>query len=134
METFRYHSARAQCQRLGQFGQMQASYYGPLCERAFEHLAPQVLDATKDASALMVRMDASLMMMGRLPVPPIDGYKLAPPPACVIVRADQYAVWSDYAISLSAHGVRRVVFLDSQMDLALLWLERRSVQRALLQS
>lgn len=74
------------------------------------------------------------MMMGDIPTTPSDAYKLAQPPACVIVRADQYDLWSDYAIQLSAHGVRRVVFLDSQIDLALLWLERRSAPRALLQS
>lgn len=132
MQTYNYHSTQAHCSRLGTMGLMQADYHGPLCSRAFSVLAPQVLHATQDAPAVMIRMDESLTLMEESPPPP--GYRLDSPPACIIVRADQYTLWADYAIRLSTFGVRRVVFLDSQMELALLWLERRSTQRAQLLS
>ena len=109
---------------------MSAVYHGHLGLATFKALVPQVLGATRNATVVVIRMDGSVTTMARMPEVPED-YKGCAPEGCVIVRRDQFALWSGYAEKLSQQGVRRVVFLDSQLGAALRWVQRRSLLRAL---
>lgn len=127
MQMFKHHSARATCEHIrGNIKQMLVTYSGPISLFAFEELAGRVLWATNGADALMVRVDGCVLLMDQ---PAADsGAAHAPhaPPACIIVRPEQAAYWTAYAALLAASGIRRVVFLDSQLELAAEWLQRQS--------
>ena len=110
---------------------MSAVFHGPLCLAAFEAIAPRVLGATCAAAVLVVRMDGGLTAMSQTPQVPALAYADLAPEGCIIVRRDQSALWSAYAESLAQFGIRRVVFLDSQLAAALRWVQRRSLLRAL---
>lgn len=127
MQVFRYNAAKVGCGALGDGGLMQAIYSGPVCAGAFGVLSPQVLRATGCAKALLIRMDGCLTLMAR-PLQVQDDQERAPE-GCVVVRADQLDFWVNYAADMALRGVRRVVFLDSQIQLALMWLDRRSSSR-----
>jgi hypothetical protein len=131
MQTFRHHSARAKCGRIGVNGEMAAVYSGPVSAATFRTLSPLVLAATRGASVIVIRMDGCLTLMESPPHVPQGAYAVAAPDGCVIVRADQIDLWSGYAERMAQHGIRRVIFLDSQLPLALQWLARRSLLRAL---
>lgn len=109
---------------------MKVEFSGPVCEAAFGSLAPRVLEETRGARTLAIRMDSCLMLTDRPPAV-ADGYQGNTAPGCVIVRADQFDIWSDYAAMLAQVGIRRIVFLDSQLHLARLWVERRSLLHVL---
>lgn len=130
MQVFRYNAARVGCRKLGDSGLMEAAYSGPVCAGAFDVLAPQVMAATGCANALLIRMDGCLTLMTRPLQMPEDAYKESSPDWCVVVRADQLDFWVSYAADMALRGVRCVVFLDSQIQLALMWLDRRSSSRA----
>lgn len=130
MKIFRHHSAQARCHPIGSHGLAKVEYSGPLSDDAFDVLAPQVRAATHDANAIMFRMDGCLLMMAQRPAPS-GRYQVDSPPACVIVSPGQYDYWVERSAMLAKNGIRRVVFLTSQLPLALLWLERRSSRRAL---
>lgn len=49
------------------------------------------------------------------------------PPGCVIVRKDQLHVFREYSAMLAEHGIRRLVFEQSQVALAQQWIAARSV-------
>ena len=129
MQVFRYHAAKAGCRKIGYSGLMEAAYTGPVCAGAFGVLEPQVMAATGGAKALLIRMDGCLTLMTRPLQVPEDAYKKSSPDGCMVVRADQLDFWADYAADMALRGVRRVVFLDSQIPLVLMWLERRSSSR-----
>ena len=130
MQVFRYHAAKAGCRKIGNSGLMEAAYSGPMCAGAFGVLAPQVLAATGGAEALLIRIDGCLTLMSKPLQVPEGTYKTSVPDGCVVVRADQLDFWVDYAADMALRGVRRVVFLDSQLPLVLMWLERRSSSRS----
>ena len=130
MNVFRYHAARAGCRKIGDSGLMEAAFSGPLCARAFSVLTPQVLAATGGAEALLIRMDACLTVMSRPLQMPDDAFNQRTPDGCIVVRADQLQLWVEHAADMALRGVRRVVFLDSQLPLVMMWLERRSSSRA----
>lgn len=128
VELFTYHATQARCYRANTKGLVTVVYSGPLCIKALLSIAPQVLRATCGAQALMVRLDGCLMAMGG-GVPVLGDAQSAP--GCLIVRADQFDAWSDYGVRSARLGVRRIVFLDSQIVLAQQWLARRSLPQAL---
>lgn len=127
---FRRHSAKVACRELGKHGVVEANYSGPLCLSAMADLRASVLSSHADAPAMLIRMDYSLLLMTSIPLDSHAAYSGSRTPGCIVVRRDQFKIISAQALDLAKHGVRRIVFLDSQLDLALLWLERRAADRA----
>lgn len=126
-----YHAARALCRKIGRSGIAEVVYSGPLTAAAFNALAPLALDETKEALALMIRVDGCLVLMdGPIDLPDKVHDKIGPP-GCLIVRQDQRDFWCGYAATLSRRGVRRIVFLDSQLELARQWVDRQISLRTL---
>ena len=110
---------------------MSTVYRGPLCVAAFGSLEPQVMSVTCDAPVVVIRLDGSVHVMEQMPEAEKGHQGHYAPEGCIIVRRDQFALWSGYAEKLAQQGIRRVVFLDSQLNQALRWLQRRSLLRAL---
>ena len=119
MITFAYHSARVACKRKGRLAL--AYYSGPMCIQAFEELRPRVVQASTGAACLVLRMNKSLSLMGSAPF--VQGYRPGAVPGAVIVRPDQYAMWSSYAQAMAQAGIRRAVFLDSELELCRQWVD-----------
>lgn len=129
MKTFSYYAARAHVGMTGGDRTAHVGYFGPLCGRAFARIAPQVMAEIGGADAAMIRMDACLWLAGATPgIHPQPGPM---PPACVVVRADQFDVWTRYAAAAAEAGFRRIVFLDSQLELAQEWLLRQSARQSM---
>ena len=117
--THAHHSARVACHRSGDVAI--ANYSGPLCMTAFESLRPRVIKESSGAACLVLRMDRSLCLMGEIPA--IKGYAIVSAPGAVIVRPDQLDLWTDYARAMSFVGIRRAVFLDSELALCRDWVD-----------
>ena len=126
MMTFRYHSARVACQRKGNLAL--ASYSGPLCNQAFEVLRPHVVRATSGSTCLVIRVDNSLCLMGTAPL--VKDYQPGAMPGAVIVRLDQYALWTDYAKAMAQVGIIRAVFPVSELAMCREWVDFQLFQQA----
>ena len=87
------------------------------------------MGVTCGAPVVVIRLDGSAHIMDKVPEAGYQG-KFSPE-GCFIVRRDQFALWSGYAEKLAQQGIKRVVFLDSQLNQALRWVQRRSLLRAL---
>ena len=131
MKTFTHHAAQARCYPICRNGVAKITYSGPLTAAAFNALAPQLFKETQEARSLLIRMEGCLTLMANLGETLTNSYNSVNVPGCVIVREDQRDFWADYATVLSKQGVRRLVFLDSQLPLALDWLEQRPLRNAL---
>lgn len=70
-------------------------------------------------------MDRSLVLLSLPPDIAPGVYTSRAAPGAVIVRADQYELWAEYARRLSNVGVLRAVFLESHATLAYEWAERQ---------
>lgn len=128
MKLITHHSAQARCHEPDHDGLIHVICSGLLCSKAFRVIAPQVLAVTRPGRALFVRLDGCITPMRELPDVVGDA---TTSPACLIVRPDQLDLWSAYAVKSAMLGVRRLVFLDSQIDLARQWLARRALCPAL---
>lgn len=132
MRTTRYNSARVSAGVVSRSGLVEAAYSGALTKDAFSALRREVLYDTGPAPCVVLRMDKSLTLMTALPDIPAGTYTPTAPSGAVIVRADQYEMWTAYNRKLSRLGVMRAVFLDSHASLAYGWAERqiRELRRA----
>ena len=133
MKTTRYGSARVSSGVISRSGLVEAAYSGPLTRAAFSVLRREVLFDTRPAPCVVLRMDKSLTLMTDLPDIPTGTYTPTAPTGAVIVRPDQYEMWTAYNRKLTRLGVMRAVFLDSHAALAYEWAERqiRELRQAL---
>ena len=125
MKTYRYNGANVSGEFVSRTGMLETSYGGVLTSAAFDVLRGDVLRETARASAVVIRMDKSLIAMADMPDVPRGTYHVRAVTGAVIVRADQYAMWSAYARRLAQIGVMRAVFLDSQGALPYEWALRQ---------
>jgi len=116
--THSHHSAQAHCQRRGSIEI--AAYSGPISLEAFDALRARVVASATGAACLVLRMDRALCLMSSSPV--VQGYPAGAVPGAVIVRVDQLDFWTDYARAMAFAGVRRAVFLDSELALCREWV------------
>lgn len=130
VQIFRHHSAQLRCSRVNPSGLAHVAYSGVLSRGAFSALEPMALDATYAARAFMMRTDGCVLAMSSAKGSESIRHKPDAPPGCIVTSASQVDFWKNYASALSEMGIRRVVFLDSQIVLAFRWLERRSLLRA----
>lgn len=98
-------------------------FLGLVSNSSFDILVPKLVEATHTAQALFVRMDRATTLMcfdKKLPSPAFSEY--TSPPGCIIVRRDQWQACSEYARMLARHNIKRVVFLQEQVDIAMDWV------------
>lgn len=101
-------------------------FLGLVSSGSFNILVPKLVKATSSANALFVRMDRATTLMcfnKTQPSPAFSEY--TSPPGCIIVRRDQWQACFEYSQMLAGHGIRRVVFLQDQIELARDWLLRQ---------
>ena len=125
-QAFRCLSGMAICVPVGTLGLMEVDYWGSLTKPAYIELRVSVLAATRSAAALVVRMDNAAMLLGQQPTPPSPMKSAGAPAGALVVRADQFQMFSDYARALSAVGVVRAVFLPSQLASAYSFAEHHA--------
>lgn len=112
-ESFECESARATVWRKGELV-WATSYSGVLSRSCFAGLRADVIKATRAARVLEFHMQKALMADNAAPDIPRGTYTINTTPAAIIVRPDQYQMWSDYADAMQDIGIMRVVFLYSQ--------------------
>lgn len=114
-----HHGARVVCRRRGDIAI--SDYSGVLCQTSFEWLRPRVVQSSAGALCAVIRMDKTLSLMTT--APQAAQYPAFSIPGAVIVRADQYDLWADYAQAMASVNIRRAVFLDSQLGVCRQWVD-----------
>ena len=120
-QTFRHHASRVACESSG--GVFLSAYSGPICASTFDNLRARVIESSAGADCMVMRMDKSITLMSCRPKLSGGTYPAGAAPGAVIVRDDQYALWSNYADAMADMGVRRVVFRDSQLAMCREWVD-----------
>lgn len=103
-------------------------FLGLVSSGTFDVLVPKLVEATHTAKALFVRMDraTTLCFDKKQPSPAFSEY--TSPPGCIIVRRDQWSACSEYARMLAQHNIKRAVFLQEQIDIAMDWIRCQVVR------
>jgi len=129
MQNFKFNAARVSTECLTNSGLCVAVYTGPLTQNSFDALRTEALQATAHCSAYLVRLDRALIAI--TDAPPIEDHSYLPntPAGAMIVRADQYEFWQDYALRASKFGVIRTVWTEPNARLAYEWALRRACLR-----
>jgi hypothetical protein len=112
-------------------------YLGMMTPVVYEAMRPSAVPLTMASDALVLRMDLATMAIPPRPISFARQCWTQTPPAAIVVRDDQAALWELYARDAAAIGVKRVVFTDSQLDHAKAWAvmaarhHRADVRRAM---
>lgn len=104
-------------------------YTGPITRSVFSKLKAAVLNETRGASALVVRMDRAMVLLDQEAHDDVEPYAGDLPPAAVVSSPDRFAFWNEYARRLAGVGVMRAVFLPNHLELARLWARRHAAVR-----
>lgn len=124
--TFRHYTAQARC-RTTAGGIIEATYTGPLSQRAIDTFRLSVLGYCEEAPALIFRIDSALMLVSDFAPWGREAYSTNPIAAALVVRPDQLEASRTHAEHLATLGITRVVFLE--LAQARRWAERRARPR-----
>jgi len=132
MHQSEFMAASSRCYRIPQSraGLVQLNYQGIVSARALDRIRSSALEGLVGAPALVVRTDTALMTMRDVPLIMEEPGKV--PPAALVVRKEMRDLWVEYARQLAELGITRAVFLDSQLEQAYRWAERRAEESVLL--
>ncbi len=100
---------------------MRSDYSGVLCQGALDQLAPAAAVVAGDLATITFIDAARLQFIGSVAVPKFIRPHLMRPGA-FIVAPDQMNAVQDYCRLLAQQNIIRLAFLNSELDLALLWL------------
>lgn len=108
-------------------GVMEIEYSGTITDRVVPELWANLMERTKDAPAVVLRVHRALTLYRTYPdVPP---WVTRVCPGAVIARADQYEYYAAFARSLHSRGVVRGIFLPEHEALAHEWAEEEARSR-----
>jgi hypothetical protein len=124
MTEFRHHSARAVC-AISAGGVSTVSFYGLVDRKGMSFLRIQVHKFILPTLAAVVRLDGALLTLGHGVLEDTDASIRGGPDAAVIVRDEDYEMGMAYARHMAGLGVKRLIFLPSQIALAHRWAEAR---------
>lgn len=93
------------------------SYAGPVSGECFDNLRTYAVGATRGARALIIDVSAVLSTSSPVPIPPAQCL-MTLVGGVIICRPDQKSRYDAYAVTLLASGVIRLVFLDSEREVA----------------
>lgn len=127
-DVIRVRTASARVQWLKE-GVAEVFYAGVLTHEDFELLRAEVLMATCFARAVVLRMDATISALSRAVISKAGGYPAEAPPAALVCRVEDYALWSEYSRAAAERGVMRAVFLQDHLRLARVWAQRHALVR-----
>ncbi len=127
MQKLAHHSASVHF-RLApgtKYNVLEAFYSGPLTPAALDYFRSTYVELGQRSPVSIVRMDHALTLHEGLGVIAPNAGQHLQTRGAIIVRPDQWEVWSRYAYELARrHGVLRVVFLDAGR--AYEWAERQA--------
>lgn len=129
MRKFKFNSTQATLETIGGSGVVEAVYSGPFTRVAFVSLRDEVLQSSGHARSVVLRMDRTLDLMPEMPPTCKVAYSVNNIPGAVIVRRDQFYLWSAYAKKLAEMGVMRSVWLEEHAQMAYQWALHQSVAR-----
>ncbi len=127
MNSFRCGSGRASVGRIAPCGVFEACYTGNITAKAFDVLRCEALRASLGAATFVVRLDGGLFRADDNPEVTEGSYSEDVAPGALIVRPDQYAMFSAYAARAARYGVMRSVWLDSHSAKAYEWAIRQAL-------
>lgn len=110
-------------------GVLEVKITGLLTLEAFYKLRPQIFVATKNAPAIVARIDTSVSVLFEAPSIDISVYRKHAPPQAVVVEKSQFLLWLQVAENLRAIGVRRAIFPSEDWQLAVQWAETVARER-----
>jgi hypothetical protein len=110
-------------------GVLEVRITGVLTIQAFNDLRSQIFRATRDAPAIVARLDTSLDLLFSPPEIDITVYRPHAPSQAVVVGKSQYLLWLQMAENLRAIGVRRAVFPPEDLSMAIQWAEKVAQER-----
>jgi hypothetical protein len=110
-------------------GVCEVVYAGPITRATFSALKQGVIDETRCASALVLRMERAMVLLDHEAHGDVGPYAGDLPPAAVVSCLDRFGYWNEYARRLAALGVMRAVFLPGHLELARLWASRHAAVR-----
>lgn len=103
---------------------------GPMDEDGFLYFMDMMSKEIQESPAFVIRMERVLNTMSSTLCPRERADRLDLPASAIVVRQDQYEVWQSYTLSLAKIGVRRVVFLDDEVEAAYEYAEHSASVRA----
>ena len=124
VNSFSYGSGRACVGCIANCGLFEAAYTGEMTAQTFNVLRSSALDAGRAATAFVVRLDGVQFSADDEPAVDVASYGEDVVPGAMIVRADQYATVSVYAVRAARYGVMRSVWLESHKEKAYEWAIR----------
>ena len=108
-------------------GLIEVTYTGILTEKNLSQMRDLVIDATQGANGVVIRLDRALLATNVGGSSPRPNQRLSNAPAAFVVSAEQYDSAVAYSAAVAEFGIRRVVFLTSQIEQARAWAQRNSV-------
>lgn len=129
MWEFCFGSAIARCYPVNADRVMRVVYSGVLCAQAYYDIAPQIIDSTPfEALSIFVDLTRCTLLMDDVPPLCADVLEMS---VCWIVRPDQLKFCNAFAAKSARCGAQRIVFLESQRNLAEELLSLNSARHAL---
>lgn len=125
MPEFRYHSARAVCATADN-GISTVNFYGMVDQKGMAFLRSCVHEYTRPARAVIARLDGALLMLDRGFLEGANAAAHDGPDVAVIVSDEHYEMGMAYARRMAGIGVKRLIFLPSQILMARRWAECRA--------
>lgn len=116
-----WHRAPGSCA-----GVLLLNFYGLLNAYNLESLSARLIPVTIHAPALVARTDQALVAMQRVPLHGRDDQPTMP--AAIVVRREHRDLGVEYGRRQAEIGLTRAVFVETQLELALRWAERRAEQ------
>ena len=121
--TFTYGAGWAVCHDICDGAAVEVSFYGVVNKGALLGLWRQMLHLVGAASAVLVRLDSCVFCVEDLPDVGADARRV--PVVAVVTRKEHRKMFAEYGSRMARAGLTRAVFLDSQLELARRWVERR---------
>ena len=129
MRLFRHGSRRATIGQITSCGVFEATYSGEFCIKAHDALRQEAMNAGAAAAVFVLRLDeGQFPEEEKLRVGPYN-YDATSAPGAIIVRPDQFAVFSACAKTAAQVGVMRSVWLVAHAAKAYEWAIRQALAK-----
>ena len=121
MDTYSHHSARAVCKQ-SEIGVSTVDFYGFLTEKGLNSLRLQVGAFISNARVVVTRFDTAVSNPFASTVGGVHfSESCSSKPIALVVRPEHYDEAMAFARLMARRGIRRVVFLPTQLELAHQW-------------
>lgn len=129
MQKFKFNGAVATTAQLTKSGLCEAIFSGPMTPEAFNLLRYEALQATRDCTGYVIRLDKALILLGEDTPVNAESFASDTPAGAMVVRPGEYAFWLAYAKKAAKFGVIRTIWPAANARLAYLWAANRACLR-----